>query len=42
MVAYVDDFKFMFIVTLVAMVMALFLRRPESRPVKIDAAAMAE
>ena len=43
MVAYVDDFKFMFIVTLVAMVLALFLRRPEQRPTQMpDAAAMAE
>ena len=43
MVAYVDDFKFMFIVTLVAMVLALFLRRPEQGPAQMpDAAAMAE
>jgi len=42
MVAYVDDFKFMFIVTLIAMGLALFLRPPAQRPTGIDAAAMAE
>ena len=42
MVAYVDDFKFMFIVTLIAMGLALFLRPPAKRPTGIDAAAMAE
>jgi MFS transporter, DHA2 family, multidrug resistance protein len=42
MVAYVDDFKFMFVVTLIAMGLALFMRSPKRGQVTAPAAAMAE
>jgi DHA2 family multidrug resistance protein len=42
MVSYVDDFKFIFVITLVAMVLALFLRSPPRGGTAPQAAAMAE
>jgi DHA2 family multidrug resistance protein len=42
MVAYVDDFKFMFVVTLIAMGLTLFMRSPRHGQGAAPAAAMAE
>ena len=39
MIAYVDDFKLMMIVTLTAIPLALLLRKPKAMPVGAPAAA---
>ena len=42
MIAYIDDFKLMMLVTLAAMPLALFLRKPKGAPAGATAAAHAE
>ena len=42
MIAYVDDFYLMMLITLAAIPLALFLRKPDSTPANAPAAAHAE